>query len=145
MAGPRFRVQRTSRGSGKHRSRGQSMVEFALVAPLFFALIFGTIELGRLMWVDHSLANATREGARYAMVHGSKSTTPATDTEVQAVVEDKAPGVTSALSVSTTGLGGEPGTSLSVNTSYDFSFITADIFGLSSVNLNHTSTVIIQH
>lgn len=130
---------------GKRRYRGQSMVEFALVAPMFFLLILGTIELGRLMWVDHSLANATREGSRYAMVHGSKSTLPATDTDVQNVVESKAPGVTSALSVSTSGLGGEPGTSVSVNASYSFRFITAEIFGLDAVTLDHTSTVIIQH
>jgi Flp pilus assembly protein TadG len=121
------------------------MVEFALVAPMFFLLILGTIELGRLMWVDHSLANATREGARFAMVRGSKSAMPATDTEVQEVVEDRAPGITSALSVSTTGLGGEPGTSLSVNTRYQFRFISAELFGLSAVTLEHTSTVVIQH
>jgi len=121
------------------------MVEFALVAPLFFALIFGTMELGRLMWIDHQLANATREGARYAMVHGSKATTPASNADVQLVVEEKAPGVDSALSINTTGLGGAPGTSVSVNTQYSFTFITAEIFGLSAAELDHTSTVIIQH
>src|SRR5690349_8430431 len=98
--------------SGKRRFRGQSMVEFALVAPMFFALILGTIELGRLMWVDHTLANATREGARYAMVHGAMATTPATDRDVQNVIEGKSPGATNALSINTSGLGGEPGTSV---------------------------------
>ena len=121
------------------------MVEFALVAPMFFALIMGTIELGRLMWVDHTLANATREGARYAMVHGSRAVVPANDRQVQDVIEAKSPGATSALSVSTTGLGGDPGASVSVTTHYTFTFITAEIFGLGSVNLDHTSTVIIQH
>jgi Flp pilus assembly protein TadG len=130
---------------GKRRFRGQSMVEFALVAPMFFLIIFATIELGRLMWIDHSLANATREGARYAMVHGSKSSVPGTAADVQFKVEDGAPGVNSALTVTTTGLGGEPGTSVSVNTKYAFKFISADIFGLGSVTLDHTSTVIIQH
>jgi hypothetical protein len=52
------------------------MVEFALVAPLFFLLIFGVIEAGRFILFYETLSNATREGARYAIVHGSNSSCP---------------------------------------------------------------------
>jgi hypothetical protein len=52
------------------------MVEFALVAPIFFLLIFGLIEGGRFILYYHALNNATREGARYAIVHGSNSFCP---------------------------------------------------------------------
>jgi hypothetical protein len=52
------------------------MVEFALVAPVFFLLLFAVIEGGRFIFYYETLANATREGARYAIVHGWKSYCP---------------------------------------------------------------------
>ena len=53
------------------------MVEFALVAPLFFLLLFGIIEAGRFIFYYETLNNATREGARYAIVNGANSTSSA--------------------------------------------------------------------
>ena len=52
------------------------MVEFALVAPIFFLLIFAVIEGGRFILYYQTLNNATRDGARYAIVHGSNSFCP---------------------------------------------------------------------
>jgi Flp pilus assembly protein TadG len=57
----------------KHRSRGQALAEFALIAPLFFLLLFGIIEAGRFIFYYEVLNNATREGARYAIVNGDNS------------------------------------------------------------------------
>lgn len=66
-----------SRGVGRRpRSAGQALVEFALVAPIFFLLLFGIIEAGRFILFYQTLNNATREGARYAIVHGSNSFCP---------------------------------------------------------------------
>ena len=67
-----------SAGEG-HRSRttsGQAIVEFALVAPVFFLLLFGIIEAGRFIIYYETLSNAAREGTRYAIVHGSNSFCP---------------------------------------------------------------------
>ena len=47
------------------------MVEFAIVAPIFFLLLFGIIEAGRFIYTYETLNNATREGARYAIVNGA--------------------------------------------------------------------------
>jgi len=58
------------------RSRGQALVEFTLVAPMLFLLILGIIELGRFIFFQEMLGNATREGARYAIVHGADSLCP---------------------------------------------------------------------
>lgn len=58
------------------RSTGQALVEFAIVAPIFFLLLFGIIEGGRFILYYQTLNNATREGARYAIVHGSNSYCP---------------------------------------------------------------------
>jgi hypothetical protein len=63
-------------GASAGRSRGQAVAEFALVAPLFFLLVFAIIEGGRFILYYETLSNATREGARYAIVHGSNSRCP---------------------------------------------------------------------
>ena len=55
------------------RSVGQALVEFALVAPIFFVLLFAIIEGGRFMIYYETLNNATREGARYAIVNGANT------------------------------------------------------------------------
>jgi hypothetical protein len=60
----------------RRRSVGQALVEFVLVAPIFFLLLFAIIEGGRFILYYQALNNATREGARYAIVHGSNSSCP---------------------------------------------------------------------
>lgn len=47
-----------------------------MVAPIFFLVLFGMIEAGRFILYYQALNNATREGARYAIVHGSNSFCP---------------------------------------------------------------------
>lgn len=57
-------------GPGKIKprlERGSATVEFALLAPLFFFLMFIVIELGILFWVNLTMQYAVREGARYAV------------------------------------------------------------------------------
>ncbi len=60
---------------GRRRFTGQGLVEFALVVPIFFLMLIGVMEMGRLLWMNHELTNGTREAARYAMVHGSEAST----------------------------------------------------------------------
>lgn len=48
--------------------RGAAAVEFALVASIFFTLLIGVMELGRLLFYMNSAAEATRYGARVAVV-----------------------------------------------------------------------------
>jgi TadE-like protein len=52
------------------------MVEFALAAPILFLVVIATFEFGRFIFYYELLNNATREGARYAIVHGSRSDCP---------------------------------------------------------------------
>jgi Flp pilus assembly protein TadG len=51
--------------------RGAALVEFAIVAPVVILLVFGMIEYGRVAMVKQSLTNATREGAREAVLDGA--------------------------------------------------------------------------
>ena len=47
------------------RSRdGAAAVEFALVAPMFLALLFGTFEFGRALWAQQALQEIAISGAR---------------------------------------------------------------------------------
>ena len=55
----------------KHSTRGQALVEFALILPIFLLLIFGIIDLGRFVMTDHILSQAAREAARQAAVEAS--------------------------------------------------------------------------
>jgi hypothetical protein len=64
------------RGAKSRRHRGQGLVEFALVLPIFTAVLLGMIEVGRVVWANNAVANAAREGARYATVHGGTKSNP---------------------------------------------------------------------
>jgi Flp pilus assembly protein TadG len=122
------------------------MVEFALVAPLFFMLLFGVIEMGRLVWTNHELTNGTREGARFAMVHGSEASSQATLSQIEARILATTAGIQdSQLSVSATGLGGAPGTKVVITSTYQYEVALGMIPGLSDMTLTHRSEVTIQH
>jgi hypothetical protein len=60
----------------RDKPRGQAMVEFALIFPIFILLLVGMFDLGRVVWVNNTLATAAREAVRYAIVHGEKSSCP---------------------------------------------------------------------
>jgi Flp pilus assembly protein TadG len=47
---------------------GATAVEFAIVAPLLFLVMFGIIELGRAWWTKSSLQYAVERAARYYAV-----------------------------------------------------------------------------
>ena len=51
---------------GARAMKGQTMLEFALVAPLFFFLVFALIDYGRLFFVEMDLQNAVEEAGRFA-------------------------------------------------------------------------------
>ena len=53
------------------RARGQSLVEFALVLPVFLFMLFGLIDVGRFVFQSSTLSQAAREGARLASVEAS--------------------------------------------------------------------------
>jgi Flp pilus assembly protein TadG len=51
----------------KNRKGASSVVEFALILPLFLLLIFGVIDFGYYFFVQQTLQFATREGVRLAL------------------------------------------------------------------------------
>jgi Flp pilus assembly protein TadG len=61
-----LRIVRTLRGE-----RGASAVEFAIIAPLLFILLFGIIQFGIAFLHVQTIRTAVREGGRMAAVGGS--------------------------------------------------------------------------
>jgi Flp pilus assembly protein TadG len=50
--------------TGRHRSRGQAVVEFALVIPIFIMLLAGMIDFGIGLYDYMVIISAARDGAR---------------------------------------------------------------------------------
>ncbi len=65
----------------KKRSKGQALIEFALVLPLLLLLVMGIIDFGLIMQQYLTLQHGVREGARMASVG-------ATDSAVTSRVEE---------------------------------------------------------
>jgi Flp pilus assembly protein TadG len=52
---------------GSSEQSGATTVEFALVAVLFFTLVFGLLSFGWFLWTKQALTAAAREAARYGI------------------------------------------------------------------------------
>ncbi|MBI2759279.1 MAG: pilus assembly protein [Chloroflexi bacterium] len=55
----------------KKKPSAQAMVEFALALPILLALLYGTIEVSRLIFIFSSVAIASRQAARYGSASGA--------------------------------------------------------------------------
>jgi hypothetical protein len=75
------------------RSRGQALVEFALVIPIFLLLLVALFDLGRAVFAYNTLTNAAREGARTAIVNQHKPSIIERAKEQTAIVELSDPSV----------------------------------------------------
>lgn len=68
-------------------SRGQAIVEMAVVAPLFIVMILGAFEIGRMAYYGIEVENAARAGASY----GALNVGYATSTTVAQAAKNDAP------------------------------------------------------
>lgn len=85
---------RLTRGK-RHRERGQSLVEFALVIPVLFLVVFGIIEFCFLYESIDTVNFAAREGARVGAVLGP--TDSAADTKIIQAIQAATSGGSSLL------------------------------------------------
>jgi Flp pilus assembly protein TadG len=72
--------------------QGASMIEFAIVAPLLFLLVFGIIDFGRAFFLYNNLTNAARDGARVGAVLDIVGSEPQIQTQVRSRINDVAAG-----------------------------------------------------
>jgi Flp pilus assembly protein TadG len=123
------------------RHPAQSLVEFALVFPIFFFLITGLLDLGRAVFAYTTMNTAVREGTRYAIVH-AKSTP---DSEIEDKVRSYFYGVkdfedsdNTAITISRVGTANNP--KINIHIDYTFNPITP---GMELV-LGHGNSIIIE-
>ncbi|MBA3236662.1 MAG: pilus assembly protein [Chloroflexi bacterium] len=83
--------RRTSRSHA--RRRGQALVEFALVIPIFLLMMVALFDLGRAVFAYNTLTNAAREGARIAIVNQNQPSIVARAKSQTAIVELNDPSV----------------------------------------------------
>jgi Flp pilus assembly protein TadG len=72
--GPFAAEGKTSMRQWDKSVRGQSLVEFALVLPMFLLLLIGITEFGRAWMTRNILTGASREAVRIAAVQGNTGT-----------------------------------------------------------------------
>lgn len=112
---------------------GQSLVEFAMVLPLFLVLLFGLVDFGRAFFSWMVVTNAAREGARAGAV---QKDWPAMQTAIYNSMCNPYPDncslETSKLTLTPTGVNGPRGSEVSVKISYAFAYATplGDILAL---------------
>ena len=72
-----------------HNQGGVSALEFTVIAPLVFVLVFGMIEFGCYFYDRALITNACREGARagIAYVHDHNTLDDGTDSDIRSRVE----------------------------------------------------------
>lgn len=73
------------------KNRGQSMVEFALIAPVLCLLVFGGFDIGIAMWRKMIMNQAVISGVRVAAMQST-----ANDADVQTTIEGIASFITNA-------------------------------------------------
>ena len=122
----RSAARRQGKGEG-----GQTLVEFALVLPIFLLVLFAIVDFGMAFHAWLTVTNSAREGARLGSVH-------ATSAEIEQRVRTTADTLEQAnLAVTVTNAedqGGQPGESVVVDVSYSYSLMTplADLLNLVS-------------
>jgi Flp pilus assembly protein TadG len=123
---------------------GVTAIEFSLIVPVFLLIIYGIMELGRLLFIYNSLGHAVYEGGRYAIVRGSESASPATTAQIEAQVATYAANLDpSLLNVDVTfDPDNSPGSIVNIAATYDFAFMT-NLLPLSDFDLTSETDAVI--
>lgn len=82
--------------------RGQTLVEMALLMPVFLLLMLGLLDFGRVLYAQHTFNQAAREAARVALADADE--TDAKYAAIRAAAVSSAPG-TGLQAANVTGLG----------------------------------------
>lgn len=117
------------------RCEGAAAVEFAIVLPVFLLILAGMFDFGWAFYWQHTVTNASREGARYAvqarLVGGDLTTY--TDAEITKLVKDNY-GTDLVVTVNPASAG-TTGTSRSVTVTKPMTYFVAGV-------LNHWGVVL---
>ena len=116
---------------------GTTAIEFALTAPVFFLLVFGIVEAGRLMWTQVALQHGVEMAARCASLKTADNPNPCPGASIEAYAAAQTLGLQPPLSVftvATTACGAE------VSAAYTYNVVTTAL-GTPSLSLSARSCV----
>ena len=107
---------------GQRGEKGQALVEFALLVPIFLMLLFAIVDFGMGFHSWITVTNSAREGARLGAVAG-------TEQQIIDRVFDTATLINEDTNMTVTVTnaaddGGDPGESVVVQVDYDYDLIT---------------------
>jgi len=125
-----MKIGRLVRDNNGVRERGQAMVEFALIIPIFLLLVFAIVDFGMGFHAWITVTNGAREGARIGAVGADAAT-------IETKVRDTSASLDGAnLGVTVTNAQGTPGDAVVVDVTYDYQLITplSSIMGFVSGN-----------
>ena len=72
--------------------KGQTLVEFAIVVPIFFLLVFAVVDLGYMFYVNLTMQSAVRQGTRYGVTGQSNLGSDRRSALIQ-MIKDKSNGL----------------------------------------------------
>ncbi|MBS1253227.1 MAG: hypothetical protein MAG451_02276 [Anaerolineales bacterium] len=133
-----------------HRQEGQSLVELALLLPVLMLIFAGVLDLGRAFQAYITVANAAREGARYAAFHMNDCTDIELKPNLRSRVANEAAGSNIDLSTAATIVRLEPpcspenyspGDPVSVIVEHSFQLITGLIFGSDTIMISASAAM----
>jgi Flp pilus assembly protein TadG len=103
-------------------TRGQALLEFALILPVLLLLVLGIIEFGRIWNINQMVSDITREGARRAVVYDATVTqTQVHDFMMQSLWDAHVD--TSVVTLSFNGTWHASGEPMTVTTQFPYSFM----------------------
>jgi Flp pilus assembly protein TadG len=116
---------------GLRNENGGTMVEFAVISPLLFILLFGIIEFAVLLFDKATITNASREGARAGIVFNFDPSGPTriSDDQIRTIVSNYCAthlisfGSGSTLTTLITRTGSQEGANLTVTVNYPYRFL----------------------
>lgn len=94
---------------------GAQVIEFAIIAPVLLAFLFGIFEIGRLAYEQNRIASAAAAGARAVAVYGGDDTT-----SIEAAINAKLP-YSATITLTDTTFGTQPFKKIDIT--YDFDFL----------------------
>jgi Flp pilus assembly protein TadG len=107
------------RARRKNGEKGQALVEFTLLVPIFLLLIFAIVDFGMGFYSWITVTNAAREGARLGVVMAT-----AQQIEDRVYQTSDLPNESTQMTVTVTNAQGQPGESVVVAVDYDYDLIT---------------------
>ena len=114
-------------------------MEFAILAPLLFTMLLGTLEMGRMFYVRQALEYATEQAARYYMLNPTTASSSVT-TYLQGQM---AGGMGSNVTVAYTNCSNASVTCSGIKATYTFNFVAA-FLGLSSITMNARAQAVLE-